>query len=161
MFWPNSDAEIEDMTRLKLRNRFALTVICCWIYHCLEVSRKKWIKSRARSASNLSTYEWPTDSDILCNKLLKAQIYFDSNTQTDWISEWFLLQRFSHFEQGVKIDHSAWLDCIARVYIRFERFFVVKKDVTPSTSRLVPVVTSHRTCGDVTARWFNLDMVSW
>ena len=40
-----------------LRNRFVLTVICCIIYHCLEVSRKKWIKSRARSASDLSTYD--------------------------------------------------------------------------------------------------------
>ena len=117
-----------------VRNRFALTVICCIIYHCLEVSRKKWIKSRARSASGLSTYDWPTDSDILCNKSLKARIYFDSNTQKDWISERFLqfLQRFSHFERCVKVSRSACLDCIARVYIRFERFFVVKNDVTQS-----------------------------
>ena len=40
-----------------LRNRFVLAVICCLIYHCLEVSRLKWIKSRARSASDLSTYD--------------------------------------------------------------------------------------------------------
>ena len=118
-----------------LRNRFALTVICCIMYLCLEVSREKWIKSRARSASDLSTYDWLTDSDVLCIKSLKARLYFDSsNTQKDWISERFLqfLRRFSHFEQCVKISRSACLDCIAQVYIRFERFFVVKNDVTPS-----------------------------
>ena len=42
---------------LYLRNRFVLAVICCLIYHCLEVSRLKWIKSRARRASDLSTYD--------------------------------------------------------------------------------------------------------
>ena len=43
--------------KIHLRNRFVLAVICCLIYHCQEVSRLKWIKSRARSASDLSTYD--------------------------------------------------------------------------------------------------------
>ena len=37
-----------------LRNRFLLTVICCPIYHWLEISREVDI-SRARSASDIFT----------------------------------------------------------------------------------------------------------
>ena len=37
-------------------------------------------ESRSRSASDLYTYDCPTDSDILSNKLLPTRILFDSNT---------------------------------------------------------------------------------
>ena len=38
-------------------------------------------KSWARSVSDLSTYDWPTKSNILNNISLPAQIYFNSNTK--------------------------------------------------------------------------------
>ena len=41
--------------KLDLRNRLLLTVICCPIYHWLEVSRKVII-SRAQSAKNIFIY---------------------------------------------------------------------------------------------------------
>ena len=40
-------------------------------------------KSRAWSVSDLYTNKWPTDSDILSNKSLPAQIYFDYNMHKD------------------------------------------------------------------------------
>ena len=47
----------EEMAKIVfgLRNRSALAVNCCVIIHCLESVVKK-IKSRARSASDLSSY---------------------------------------------------------------------------------------------------------
>ena len=58
-----------------LRNKFLLTVICCPIYHWLEVSREVNI-SRARSASDRFTDDRPTNSDILANKLLVSKNLF-------------------------------------------------------------------------------------
>ena len=46
------------------------------------------------------------------------------------------LQRFSHFEQCVKVSGSSCLNCIARVYVRFERFFAIKTTFHHPTSRL-------------------------
>ena len=43
-----------DVIALKLKNRFLLTMICCSIYHWLEVSHEVDI-SRARSASDILT----------------------------------------------------------------------------------------------------------
>ena len=56
----------------KLRNRFLLTMICCLIYHWLEVSRKVDI-SGAPSSSGIFTEDWPTTSDILGNKSLVSK----------------------------------------------------------------------------------------
>ena len=54
------------------RNRFLLTVICCQIYHWLEVSLEVYI-SRARSVSEILTDDWPTTSDILGNRSLTSK----------------------------------------------------------------------------------------
>ena len=59
----------------KLSNWFLLTVICCPIYHWLEVSREVDI-SRARSASDIFTDDWPTTSHILGNKSLLSKTLF-------------------------------------------------------------------------------------
>ena len=40
-------------------------------------------KSGVRSTSDLSTFDWPTDSGVLSSKSLPVRIYFDSNTQKD------------------------------------------------------------------------------
>ena len=55
-----------------LRNSFLLTVICCPIIHWVEVSHKVDI-SRAQSASDIFTDDWPTTSDILGNKSLVSK----------------------------------------------------------------------------------------
>ena len=61
-----------------LRNIFALVKICCLIYFTGWSSVVKASKLRARSTSDLSTYNLPTDSDILCNKSHSVPFYFDS-----------------------------------------------------------------------------------
>ena len=47
-----------------LRNRSALAVNCWVMIHCLEVKK---IKSRGCSASDLSSYNWRTHSELLLN----------------------------------------------------------------------------------------------
>ena len=80
------------------------------------------------SANDLSTYYWLTDSDILSNKSLPLQIYFDSNTQKDKKYERFLhsLKWFHHLEQSVRISRNSYLDWNAYLYVHFERQVVVK-----------------------------------
>ena len=64
-----------DGVRWCLRNRFLLTVICCPIYHRLEVRPEVDI-SRARSVSDVFTDDRPTTSDILGNNSLVSKILF-------------------------------------------------------------------------------------
>ena len=52
-----------------LRNRFVLTVICCPIHHCLQVSHEVDI-ARVLSTSDIFTDDFSITSDILGNKLL-------------------------------------------------------------------------------------------
>ena len=59
-------------------------MLWCFLLHLTILWWKKRTlvkkKSGAWSASDLYTYKWPADSDILSNKSLPAQIYFNSNT---------------------------------------------------------------------------------
>ena len=58
-----------------LSNRFLLTVICCPIYHWLEVSCKVDI-SLVQSANDIFIYDWLTTSDMLGNKSLVSKTLF-------------------------------------------------------------------------------------
>ena len=71
------------------------------------------IKSRARSLSDLSSYNWPTKSELLLNNLLLELIYFDSNT----INDENTFEVFSFFQlSAIALKNSRqYLDCVAYV----------------------------------------------
>ena len=62
-------------TNFGLRNRFLLTVICCPVYHWLEVSREMDI-SQAQSTSDIFTDDWPRTSYKVDNKSLVSKTPF-------------------------------------------------------------------------------------
>ena len=63
-----------------LRNLLALAVDFCVINHSLEVNCKvDYMTSAKREPSNISNYNFPTNSDLSLNSLLQLR-YFDCNT---------------------------------------------------------------------------------
>ena len=69
------------------------------------------IKSRARSASDLSAYNWPTDSELLLN---------NSRTNTQETMKMQLYPSYSFQLSAIALKKSRqWFDCNASVYMYF------------------------------------------
>ena len=69
-----------------LRNRSALAVNCWVINHCLEISCNV---DYITSLSDISTYNWPTNSDLWLKNSLLELIYLDSNTKKTFENEFW------------------------------------------------------------------------
>ena len=82
------------------RNRFALAVICCLMYHCLSVSHK-WINYSHFALMIIHFNDWPPASDILSNKSLIARIYFLNKNNNKVLytqkNNWRILKFFYHY----------------------------------------------------------------
>ena len=94
-------------------------MICCPIYHWLEVSREVDI-SRARSASDIFTDDCPTTSDIFGNKSLVSKILFRfKHTRNDDIRHMYPDVASFH---PLHEKNSHYFDCNRGVYMYFVSF---------------------------------------
>ena len=105
-------------------------------------------KLRAQIASVLTTYDWPTDSDILNNKSQPVRIYFDSNTQ----------KLKTNMNESFRIcNDSAILERVLEfpaLLFGLKRVISCKNDVTPSIANITRLCDENQTGERMTSHQF-------